>query len=352
MKSSFKYLFMILIVPVFLIVLIGGIEGFNFITRDADRLKMYDEELGWSNFPSKVIVKKDITYTTNSMGLRSEKVNSGKEKILLVGDSVMYGLGIQDNETTAYYLDQEIPDYQVLNLGVGGYGIGQYFLRLKKFISQLKPKLIGVMICTGNDIRNTQTNVSYGYSKPLFKIEEGELKTFEPRISRFSCPNLFSTSWFLQKSPFASLRDKYCSTQNIPPAQIKKLVMRLFSEINELAEANNSKLFYILWPSQSNFDDKKSILNFLEEARERDPVNYARHVIDSTPYYFKNNWLAFKTWLGETDYITLDFLEKTKESYSLEESKKLYIDHYHMSPEGSKLLSVEIKKFIEQKQLL
>ncbi len=343
---------MVLITPAFLIVLIGIIEGFNYITRDADRMKMYDEELGWSNFPSKVIVKKKITYTTNSDGLRGEEADPAKGKILIVGDSIIYGLGVQDNETATYYLDQKLPDFQVLNLGVGGYGIGQYYLRLKKFIGELRPKLVGVVICTGNDIRNTQSNVSYGYSKPLFKIENGKLKTVEPRISRFSCPNLFSTSWFLQKNPFAKLREKYCSIENIPPAQIKELIMRLLAEINDLAKSHNSKLFYVLWPSQSNFDDKKSILDFMEEAKKKDPKNYAKLVVDSTPFYFKNNWLAFKTWLGETSYPTLDFLEKTKGLYSLEESKKLYIDHYHMSPEGSRLLALEMKKFIEQQQLL
>jgi lysophospholipase L1-like esterase len=343
---------MILIAPAFLIVLVGVIEGYNFVARDSDRLKMYDGELGWTNFPSKVAIKNNITYTTNSDGFRSDEVDPGKDKIVVIGDSVTYGLGIQDNETVAYYLDQEFPNLQVLNLGVGGYGIGQYYLRLKKIISELKPKLVGVIICTGNDIRNTQSNVSYGYSKPLFKIEEGKLKTLESRVSRFSCPNLFSTSWFLQKSPLASLRDKYCSIENMPPAQTKKIIMRLLGEINDLAKSNNSKLFYVLWPSQSNFDDKKSILNFLEEAKKTDPNNYAKLVVGSTPVYFKNNWSAFKKWLGETSYPTLDFLEKSKGSYSLEESKKLYIDHYHMSPAGSKLLALEMKKFIEQKQLL
>jgi lysophospholipase L1-like esterase len=352
MKSLFKYLILVLITPIFLIILVGLIEGYNFIIRDTDRTKMYDEELGWSNFPNKIVVKDKITYTTNSDGLRSEEVDPGKDKIIIVGDSVAYGAGIQDNETAAYYLDQEFPHLQVLNLGVGGYGIGQYYLRLKKIISKLKPKIIGVVICTGNDIRNTQSNVSYGYSKPLFKIDEGKLRTIEPSISRFTCPNLFSTSWLLQKSPFASLRNKYCSTGYLSSAPIKEIVMKLFSEINELANLNNSKLFYVLWPSQSNFDDKQSILNVLEEAKKKDPKNYAKLVVDSTPFYFKNNWSAFKKWFSETDYLTLDFLEKTKESYNLEESKKLYIDHYHMSPEGSKLLSSEIKKFIEQKQLL
>jgi lysophospholipase L1-like esterase len=352
MKSFYKYLIMLLITPVFLILLLVVIEGVNFVWRDADNLGMYDEELGWSNFPNKVTVKKNITYTTNSYGLRSKEVDSGKEKILIVGDSVVYGLGIQDNETATYYLDQEFPEYQVLNLGVGGYGIDQYYLRLKRLISKFKPKIVGIVICTGNDIKNTQLDVSYGHSKPLFLMEGEKLKIVDPSISRFSCPNLFSTSWLLQKNPFVSLRDKYCSINQIHPKIMKKVVLQLLKEIEELAMANNSKLFYVLWPSKSNFDDKQSILKALEETKKKDPRNYAKLVVESTPFYFRKNWLAFKTLFKETNYPTLDFLEKAKESYKLDEPKKLYIDHYHMSPKGSKLLALEMKKFIVQKQLL
>jgi len=344
---------MSLIAPTVLLFLLGVIEGIHFVTRDANRLQMYDEEIGWSNFPSRVTVQKNITYTTNSDGLRSKEVDPKKEKILILGDSVIYGFGIQDNETATYYLDKEFPEHQVLNLGVGGYGIDQYYLRLKRFISKFKPKLIGVVICTGNDIRNTQSNVSYGHSKPLFiKFEGGKFETAEKRISRFTCPNIFSTSWLLQKSPFASLRDKYCSNEVLSLDSVEKLIMMVFSEMNKLAESNNSKLFFILWPSQSNFDDKKSIVKVLEYEKKKDPKYYAKTLVNSGPFYFKTNWSRFKAWLGETNYLTLDFLEKTKEFYSLEESKKLYIDHYHMSPAGSRLLALEMKKFIEQKQLL
>ncbi len=352
MKTLLKYLILFLVTPVFLIILVAIIEGLNFITRDNDRLKMYDAELGWSNFPSKVTMQNDITYTTNSVGLRSEEVKPGKEKFLIVGDSIIYGLGLQDNETVAYYLDQEFPEIQVLNLGVGGYGIGQYYLQLKRYIKKYKPKLVGVAICTGNDIRNTQEDTSYGYSKPLFIIQEGKLKTVEPKISRFSCPNLFSTSWFLNKNPFASLRNKYCSIKNLPEAQVKIVILRLLREIEELVKSYDSKLFYVLWPSQSNFNDKQSILNSLEESKKKDPKNYAKIVVESTQFYFKNNFLAFKTLFKDTNYLTLDFLEKTKGAYNLEESKKLYIDHYHMSRDGAKLLALEIKKFIRQAQLL
>ena len=129
-------------------------------------------------------------------------------------------------------------------------------------------------------------------------------------------------------------------------------VVRLLSEINDLVESHGAKVFFVLWPSQSNFDDNKSIVNFIEESKRKDPNNFSKNVKGSTPYYFMKSLKTFKAWLNDLDYPILDFLQQVKGSYSLEESKKLYKDHYHMSPLGSKLLALEMEKFIQQKQLL
>ena len=112
-------------------------------------------------------------------------------------------------------------------------------------------------------------------------------------------------------------------------------------------------MFLVLWPSQSNFDDEKAIVDFMREAKKKDPKLYAKHVygVDAI-FIFMNTLKAFKIWLKDVKYPILDFLQQVKGSYSLEESKKLYRDHYHMSPPGSKLLALEMEKFIQQKQLL
>ena len=114
MKSSLKYVVMFLITPVFLICLVGLIEGVNFIIRDIDRIKMFDEELGWSHYPDKVTVIKKVTYTINSKGFRSAEIDPEKEKVLIVGDSIAFGQGIEDNETAAYYLGKELNRLRIL----------------------------------------------------------------------------------------------------------------------------------------------------------------------------------------------------------------------------------------------
>ena len=104
--------------------------------------------------------------------MRSEEVYSSKGHILVVGDSVAFGLGVNNDETVSYYLGKEenisALEYQVLNLGVSGWGIGQYYLNLKKHIENLNPKMIVLIIYVTNDLDDTRKDHHYGISKPMF----------------------------------------------------------------------------------------------------------------------------------------------------------------------------------------
>ena len=58
-------------------------------------------------------------------------------KIVFIGDSFTFGEGLDDEETLPWRLQESLPDRNVINHGVGGYGTCQAMLRL----SQLQPSL-------------------------------------------------------------------------------------------------------------------------------------------------------------------------------------------------------------------
>jgi hypothetical protein len=97
----------------------------------------FHPQLGWKTIPGKTVSNKKVTYTTNSFGMRSKEVDISKGHVLFVGDSVTFGLSMNNNETVSHYLEKINNEHQVLNLGVPGYRIGQYFLNLKRHIDQL-----------------------------------------------------------------------------------------------------------------------------------------------------------------------------------------------------------------------
>lgn len=79
---------------------------------------------------------KEIVYNTNSNGYRApewDQIN-WKESIVLFGCSCTYGVGLAEDETISYYL-QELTGRQVVNLGVPG---GSNDLMLQNSISLLE----------------------------------------------------------------------------------------------------------------------------------------------------------------------------------------------------------------------
>lgn len=106
----------------------------NVLTKFID--KGYDQELGWVRKPNTKGVergaKEYIEWHINDKNARS---NPGYEnfasKISVYGDSFTFGRQVADNETWAYYLSQ-FTKTNVLNFGVGNYGIDQALLRLQR----------------------------------------------------------------------------------------------------------------------------------------------------------------------------------------------------------------------------
>lgn len=80
------------------------------------------------------------TYSTTSDGFRRTvpEVESDKQ-ILIIGDSVAFGVGVEDENTSASQLQKMLGDeYQIINGGVGGYSGHQAFLRAKKLSEEKK----------------------------------------------------------------------------------------------------------------------------------------------------------------------------------------------------------------------
>ena len=79
-----------------------------------------------------------FSYSTDSNGFRNTipSVKSDKQ-ILIIGDSVPFGVGVDDEHTVASQLQEIIGDkYRVINAGVGNYDGHQAFLMAKKLSNE------------------------------------------------------------------------------------------------------------------------------------------------------------------------------------------------------------------------
>lgn len=151
----------------------------NFFTQ-------YDPELGWVNRkgasgsinppderlpPTKILI--------NAAGFRGREVQLPKPKrakrILVLGDSNAFGYGVNEEERFSNLLEQRLAGYEVVNLGVFGYGTDQEAILLEREGLRFSPDLVILAFIPG-DLTDNMCSIYSGISKPYCSLENGRIK--------------------------------------------------------------------------------------------------------------------------------------------------------------------------------
>lgn len=124
-----------------------GLEDLNPIFKSSkfnNFLKnSFDKNLGWDRKASSKGFEKSNKKTyffINKSGSRGKRIYS-KDKIAVFGDSFAFCRYVNDNETWEYLLSKNISS-NVLNYGVGNYGLDQAYLKYKNNEKKIKAKHI------------------------------------------------------------------------------------------------------------------------------------------------------------------------------------------------------------------
>lgn len=153
-----------------------------------ERGLVFDAELGWRMVPGVEKVGRFWSGSEpariNSHGWRDAERSyenaSGKRRMVVVGDSFTFGVGVDAEERFTEVLATLVPDLEVLNLGMNAIGPDQELLVLKHEGLRYGPTLVVCEIFEGNDF----TDVGYtrnGYlPKPYFRLEGGALVEVPP----------------------------------------------------------------------------------------------------------------------------------------------------------------------------
>ena len=166
------------------------------ITANQYNFYRYDSLLGWSNAPGArgVFARPEFSYdlNINSLGLRGAEITrekpAGVRRIAVLGDSFVWGIGASDAELFTTQLEQRIPNSQVLNFGVAGYGTVQYQLLTEQVLS-LDPDAVVVGFCLGSDFTDSVFWRRYNYYKPYARIDVNDELVIDgyplPNVKRF-----------------------------------------------------------------------------------------------------------------------------------------------------------------------
>lgn len=139
----------------------------------------YDPTLGWRLLPNLEGPFERPQFRTyvkiNQLGLRdrdrSYEKQQDKKRILVLGDSFVWGYGVNAEETLTRRLEAELAGAEVINAGVTAYGTTQELLWLEREGVKYHPDLV-VLVLYKNDILDNLTQGYNGYYRPIMVLKD------------------------------------------------------------------------------------------------------------------------------------------------------------------------------------
>jgi len=152
-------------------------------TAEHYRFNGYHPLLGYDGLPHARGRFHGATVTHNSLGNRGPEAalgeRAGVRRIVFIGDSQTWGYGVGDDETIPAQLSVLLNEgggapSEVLNLGVGGYGTDQAFLKYLVQGRRYAPDVVVLTVFKNDPVENART-VAWGVEKPRFYLDSGRL---------------------------------------------------------------------------------------------------------------------------------------------------------------------------------
>ncbi len=157
-----------------------------------------DAELGWTLRPDVAWPEAPAAWenglATNAAGFRdaahADVKAPGAYRVVVLGDSFVFGSGVaQDAVLTRRLAARLGPGFEIVNLGVPGYGTDQELLTLRRWGRKLSPDLV-LLGFFWNDLMENTSDRIYGLPKPRFTLESGHLVLHPP--AGFSAPSTYA----------------------------------------------------------------------------------------------------------------------------------------------------------------
>ena len=154
---------------------------------------VFDDQTGWNYASSQSFpINEKVTYYFDDNGIRIKDMNAqidySKPRIVFIGGSVAFGHDLSYEETYAYKIGTLFEDkFEIVNLGVQGYGTDQTVVRLEKLIEDIKPTIILHTFIDDHIKRNINYDrrnffidpkkgcLNFDGTKPLFNIKNNQL---------------------------------------------------------------------------------------------------------------------------------------------------------------------------------
>lgn len=317
---------------------------------DRDTVLQPHPTRGWSHRPLATGDYFGMPTRINSLGLRGEEFPitkpEGEFRVLFVGDSITLGLGLAEDHTFVRLihplLAKALPDYAVrtVNAGCTGYTTWQEADYLENEGLKLSPDLVVLNFCLNDllDVLNTEGRFVRGRpwirEYPPLNHVSGLARMAAYYWDRYRAKQIREHGLWTNENVFGAPPNEHIGFETffettLPP-RIVKAWNRIFDDLSDFDNA--CKEAGVPW-----------VLLSLPIRIKMPPDAGARRIIARL-----NGWAASKgvPHLDVTDAF-VEWTDRTKKPV-----ETLFNDEVHPSPEGSRIISDELARFILSEKLL
>ncbi|HUG53399.1 MAG TPA: GDSL-type esterase/lipase family protein [Vicinamibacteria bacterium] len=240
-------------------------------------LHTYSEVYGWALRPGVRLPIAGGHITVNAEGRRgAERGRSpSRPRLVSLGDSVAFGLDVDDEATLAAQLRRLEPSLDVFDLSVPGYGTDQELIKLEREGLGLEPHVVVLNFTVANDlVDNALDTFLYDgvHPKPYFRLEADALRRHDAHL-RLG-PSARAAVWLSERSllfnRLAPARARPAETSRAEgdgavhwqtrynealarPEPLVALAARLLEEMAERARGAGASLVVVAHPSRRSF---------------------------------------------------------------------------------------------------
>lgn len=292
----------------------------------------------------------DVTVKTNSLGYRDNEFSNNPKRILVLGDSFVFGWGVENNEVFTEKLEEKI-DHEVINAGfASGKTPDESYLFLKRKGLLLKPDIVILAISITDDLYDiehhewiTVNNLPVIIKDPDHYIDNGHFLVKKDalklivRLDWFLMKHLHSHIYFRKKAGFLyqmlsykiegiEAKCVFCEEFWIAKEDSWKKLKRLLIADKKMLDENNIKFYLLIIPRREQIYD-----NYWETyLKGLNSININR----------ERTQQEITTFANENDIDVIKILPSFRNYSKTPNSKMLYFPKdVHWNKEGHKLVA-------------
>ena len=297
LRRGLRWLTINILVTIALVLMLEGLASFMQAHRlidprvarkskgaVAERLHTeYDPLLGWINLSGITISNmygagRHLTINRQRFRGREIPPDAAGPRIVVSGDSFTFGYGVGDDDTWAAWLERQGPGTEAVNMGQGGYGMGQAYLWYMRDGAAI-PHDLHIFAFITEDYRRMGRSDFMGYGKPVLRARDGVLRVENvppPRQRRGEHP-LFRFQQAIQNLRLVNLITAAQQKRNADRLlrwreETQETAACLFKELHRLHREQDRLCVLVHLPTQKDYfgDESDDWRRWLRELARRE----------------------------------------------------------------------------------